>query len=143
MPLAASMTAYVTANFISGDSLEPNVRIEANIAGVREHDFGDEVKPVVDLEDGRRIPLNQDRLKALIRGFGPNPNNWVGGTIIVSRGMTTYAGKPVPCVVVEPVVATRIAAEPRQGRITVQSGKGAPSEINPPPVESIDDDIPF
>jgi hypothetical protein len=147
MSLAASMTAYITSNFITGESLEVNVRIEATIAGVREHDFGADVKPVVDLEDGRRIPLNQDRLRALIGGFGPNPNNWIGRTIVVSRGMTTYAGKPVPCVVVEPVVATRIVADPLQRRIAIEGDKSAPaeslSEINPPPIEFIDDDIPF
>ena len=73
MPIASTMTAYITSNFITGESLEENVRIEATIVGVREHDFEGDVKPTVDLDDGRRIPLNQDRLKALIGGFGPIP----------------------------------------------------------------------
>ena len=113
MPIASSMTSYITSNFITGEGLEENVRVEATIVGVREHDFGGDVKPTVDLDDGRRISLNQTRLKALIGGFGPNPANWIGKAIIVSRGMTTYAGKPEACVVVEPVVSTRISADPK------------------------------
>jgi hypothetical protein len=163
MPIASSMTAYITSNFITGDSLEENVRIEATIVGVREHDFDGDVKPTIDLEDGRRIPLNQGRLKALIAAFGPNPANLIGRTIVVSRGTTTYAGKRVACVVVEPVVPTRIAADPkpaiaaqpvRKGSAVVESdrsvGNKAPRE-QAPPVQSEaeyggfdrDDEIPF
>jgi hypothetical protein len=163
MPIATSMTAYITSNFITGDSLEEDVRIEATIVGVREHDFGGDVKPTVDLDDGRRIPLNQTRLKALIGGFGPNPANWIGKTIILSRGTTTYAGKPEACVVVEPVVPTRIAAGPkpaiaaqpvRKGLATIEGGLSAGNESpreQAPPVQSEadhgrfdrDDEIPF
>ena len=163
MPIASSMTSYITSNFITGDSLEENVRIEATIVGVREHEFKDGLKPTVDLDDGRRVPLNQTRLKALISGFGPNPANWIGKTIMISRAMTTYAGKPEACVVVEPVVPTRISAEAkpaiaaqpvRKGSTTIEPSL-SPSVVSPreqaPPVQSDadyggfdpDDDIPF
>ena len=93
MPIASTMTAYITSNFITGDSLKENIRIEATIVGVREHEFkSGDVKPTVDLDDGRRIPLNQTRLKALIAGFGPNPANWVGKTIIVQGGRRRSRG---------------------------------------------------
>jgi hypothetical protein len=164
MAIASTMTAYITSNFITGDSLEENVRIEATIVGVREHEFkiGD-VKPTVDLDDGRRVPLNQTRLKALISGFGPNPANWIGKTIIVRRGSATFAGKPEACVVVEPVVPRRIAADPKptiaaqpvqKALATIEGGlrpgNGSPRN-HAPPVQSEteysgfdrDDDIPF
>jgi hypothetical protein len=164
MPIATSMTAYITSNFITGDSLEENVRIEATIVGVREHEFkSGDVKPAVDLDDGRRVPLNQTRLKALIGGFGPNPANWIGKAIIVSRGSATFAGKPEACVVVEPVVATRIAADQklaivaqpvRKGLANIEGGLSAgsasPHEQVPPAQSEADyggfdrdDDIPF
>ena len=77
MAIAPSMTSYITANFITADSLEENVRIEASIAGVREHNFGDDakpdVKPTIDLDDGRRVQLNQTRLRVCIAAWGPNP----------------------------------------------------------------------
>ena len=165
MAIASSMTSYITSNFITGDSLEENVRIEATIVGVREHEFkSGDVKPTVDLDDGRRIPLNQTRLKALIGGFGPNPANWIGKTIIVQQGARRrIAGKPVACVVVEPVVPTRIAADPkpaiaaqpvRKGLTTIEGSLSARVESpreQAPPVQSEadyggfdrDDEIPF
>ncbi len=163
MPIASTMTAYITSNFITGDSLEENIRIEATIVGVREHEFkSGDVKPTVDLDDGRRIPLNQTRLKALIAGFGPNPANWVGKTIIVRRGSETFAGKPEASVVVEPAVPTRIMADPkpaiaaqqvRKGLATIEGGLSPPVQSlreQAPPVQSEADygfdrneDIPF
>jgi hypothetical protein len=158
MAIASSMTSYITSNFITGDSLEENVRIEASIASVREHNFGDDAKPdvkaAIDLDDGRRVQLNQTRLRVCIAAWGPNPNNWVGKTVIISRGKTMYAGKPTACVVVEPVVATRIAAAEaksaleRRGSATIESGKhAAPREQAPPPKSEadygVDEPIPF
>ena len=163
MAIAPSMTSYITSNFITGEGLEENVRIEATIVGVREHDFEGDVKPTVDLDDGRRIQLNQERLKALIGGFGPNPANWIGRPIVVSRGTTTYGGKRVACVVIEPVVLTRIGADPkpaiatqpvRKGSTIIDSSLSAPVESlreQAPPVQSEadyggfegDDDVPF
>ena len=158
MAIAPSMTSYITSNFITGEGLEENVRIEATIVGVREHDFEGDVKPTVDLDDGRRIQLNQERLKALIGGFGPNPANWIGRPIVVSRGTTTYGGKRVACVVVKPVVPTRIGADPkpaiaaqpvRKGSTTIESSLSAPVESPPeqaPPPDCYDgpdDEIPF
>jgi hypothetical protein len=125
------MTSYITSNFINGDRLEDNVRVEATIVGVREHEFkGGDVKPTVDLDDGRRITLNQTRLKALIGGFGPHPANWIGKTIIVSKGKTVYAGKPETCVVVEPAIPARIAGAAKPA-IAAQ-----PARDPAPPVQS-------
>ena len=163
MPIATSMTAYITSNFITGDSLGENVRIEATIVGVREHNFDGDVRPTVDLDDGRRIPLNQTRLKALIGGFGPNPANWIEQTIIVIPRQDDVRGKEKACVVVEPVVPMRIAADQkpaiaaqpvRKGLGTIEGGLSAGTcrrASTRCPVQSEadyggvdrDDDIPF
>jgi hypothetical protein len=164
MPIASTMTAYITSNFITGESLEEKVLIEATIVGVREHEFKNgEVKPTIDLEDGRRISPNQTRLKALMGAFGTNPANWIRKTIIVSRGSEMFGGKREACIVVEPVLPTRIAVDPkpaiaaqpaRKGLATIEgglkAGKESPRE-QAPPVQSeaeyrgfeSDDDIPF
>ena len=94
---------------------------------------------------------------------GPNPANWIEQTIIVSRGKTIFSGKEKACVVVEPVVPMRIAADQkpaiaaqpvRKGLGTIEGGLSAGS-VSPrehaPPVQSEadyggfdrDDDIPF
>ena len=96
---------------------------------------------------GKGVVLNQTRLKTMIAAFGPNFDSWPGKKIVVRQGSTVYSGKTVSAVVVEPVVPTRITTEPRQARITIESGKRTPaeplSEINPPPINFIDDNIPF
>ncbi len=144
-----NMTDFVNSNYIKAEDLAESVCIEAIIVSVQRREFEEsgETKPVVHLEDGRGVVLNQTRLKAMIRAFGPNSDNWIGKPIMINRGLTVYAGKDVPAVVIEPVVSPRIAVEPRQGRVTMESGKSASSEPspvyderNPPP---IDDDIPL
>ena len=145
-----NMTDFINSNYIKGEDIAQNVLIEATIASVKMKEFEDGEKSVVALEDGRQLILNQTRLKALIGAFGPNSENWIGKSVILSRGLAPYAGKIVPAVKIEPIVAPRIAAEPRQRLITVGSGKGAPTdqapaydEANPPPVDAIDEDISF
>ena len=146
-----NMTDFINSNYLKAEDIAQNALIEATIASVKKKEFDDgETKSVVALEDGRQLILNQTRLKALIGAFGPNSENWIGKSIILSRGLAPYAGKIVPAVKIEPIVAPRIAAEPRPRLITVGSGKGAPTdqapaydEANPPPVDAIDEDISF
>ena len=83
----------------------------------------------------------------MIVAFGPNSDNWIGKALIISRGITTYSGKDVACVVIEPVVATRIAAAPqrpalgeqRRGSTTITSGRQPPTPPMPPPIEDVPD----
>jgi hypothetical protein len=144
-----SATDFLNSNYFRAEDLDPSVLIETTIVSVRPRDFDDGSHKLVVYTDhqGQGVVLNQTRLKTIIAAFGANIDNWPGKKIVIRRGSTMYSGKPTPAVVVEPVVPTRIAAEPRQRRITVESGKSAPaeplSEINPPPVNVIDDDIPF
>jgi hypothetical protein len=145
MPLA---TDFLNSNYYRAEDLDPHVRIETTIVDVRRREFDDGTKLVAYTDhQGKGVVLNQTRLKAMITAFGPNFDNWPGKKIIICQGPTVYSGKPAQAIVVEPVVPTRIAAEPRQGRITIESGQRAPaeplSEVNPPPISVIDDDIPF
>jgi hypothetical protein len=144
-----SATDFLNSNYFRAEDLDPSLLIETSIVSVRPRDFDDGSHKLVVYTDhqGQGIVLNQTRLKTIIAAFGPNFDNWPGKKIVIRRGSTMYSGKPTPAIVVEPVVPTRIAAEPQQARITIESGKRSPaallSEINPPLINSIDDDIPF
>ena len=144
-----SATDFLNSNYFRAEDLDPSVLIETTIVSVRPRDFDDGSHKLVVYTDhqGQGVVLNQTRLKTIIAAFGPNFDNWPGKKIIICQGPTVYSGKPAQAIVVEPVVPTRIAAEPRQGRITIESGQRAPaeplSEVNPPPISVIDDDIPF
>jgi hypothetical protein len=111
------------------------------------------------------VVLNQTRLKELIGAFGPNSENWIGRSIILSRVQAMYAGKPLPAVKIEPIVAPRIGVTPQgsahslpsqpkqttRGSSDIRSGPGAwdsPPSSAPPPTTydgpaDVDDDIPF
>jgi hypothetical protein len=135
-----NMTDFINSNYVRAEDIAQNVLIEATIASVKRKEFDDgEPKSVIALEDGHQVILNQTRLKALIGAFGPNSDNWIGKSVILSRGLAPYAGKIVPAVKIEPIVAPRIAAAPQEiqplpspqpaqiprGSIDIRSGPGA------------------
>jgi hypothetical protein len=130
------MTDFINSNYIRAEDLAENVLIEAVIADVKRKEFEENgevvIKPVVALEDGCQVTLNQTRLMTLIGAYGHNSDNWIGKTVIIKRGTAMYAGKTVPAVKLEPIVAPKVAAEPRLRLVTVESSKGAPAEQAPP-----------
>jgi len=109
-----NMTDFVNSNYIKAEDLAANILIEAVIADVKRKEFEENgqnvVKPVVTFEDGRQVTLNQTRLAALIRAYGHNSDNWIGKTVVISRGQAQFKGKPVASVKIDPIVAPRIAA---------------------------------
>jgi hypothetical protein len=148
-PNTDMMTSFLNANYIRAEDLQENVLLEKIICEVKSKDFDEDgevvTKPVIAFEDGSQLVLNQTRLRVLLGAYGPNANNWLGKTITISRGKTPYAGKPVPCVVIEPILAARIAAakasEP-PARISRRRKAAAPVETVAA-ATPIDDDIPF
>ena len=73
-------------------------------------DSGERKLVIYTNHEGRGVVLNQTRLKTLIAAFGPQSDNWLGREIAILRGTTTFSGKHVPAIVIEPMVAERIAA---------------------------------
>ena len=135
MPLNA--TNFLTSNLLNADGLESGVRIEAIVVSVRPREFEDgETKLVVYTDyEARGIVCNQTRLKALIAAYGPNPDNWIGKTIVISRGSTLFAGREVPAVKIEPIGAVRIAGSARPAISDTGDRRGPPSA---PPVDVCD-----
>jgi hypothetical protein len=112
MPLASD---FFKSNFVNAMSLEPGVRYEATIVSAGPHTFENGETALVIRTDykGKGIALNKTRLEATIDGLGVNYDNWAGKRIAFYQGDTFYQGKPAKCVVVEPVVNDRIAAQPQ------------------------------
>ena len=163
--MSTDMTKYITSNYYRAEDIPPNVLIETTIVSIRDREFDEngetKVKPIIYTDQGKALVLNQTRLQALIAGFGHNDDNWIGRTILISRGRATYGTKEVAAVHVEAVVAERIGAEKRptleastnaqpsqRGSTDIRSGKGAWDD-GPPPESAPDgsndpnDDIPF
>jgi hypothetical protein len=134
--------------FQRAKDLEPGVASERTIADVERVEFDDgSIKAVLHFENAEQsVVLNQPRLAVMIEAFGPNSENWVGRTILIRRGSTTYSGKIVPAIVIETpertpkIAATKPAPElegPRKrDKMTILSGK-------PPIDDDPSDGIPF
>jgi hypothetical protein len=104
---------FFTSNLLNATSIPADVRIEATVVSARPREFDDGLKLIIYTDyRGKGVVLNQTRLGALVEAWGLNYEDWAGKQIIISQGSTTYGGKAVPCVKIEPVVAERIA---RQG----------------------------
>jgi hypothetical protein len=144
--MAMDMSRFTGSNYITADylkSLGPNVRIEAKIVSVAIRDFdGDGEKPVVYTDyQGKGVVLNPTRAKVLYAAFGPNDDNWVGKTIVIFLGETTYGGKKTGCVEIEAVGAQRIGSEQRRA---IRGDNGAPPiDEAPDGPGELDDDISY
>jgi hypothetical protein len=127
--------------YLRADALDPRMRTEATITEVKYVTFDDGVsKPVVCTDLTKPIVLNQTRLEALIGAFGPDSANAIGQKVVVSRGMTKYQGHDEACIVLDPVVAPRLGAEPARPRISVSPRTG---REEPPESDDDPDRVPF
>src|SRR6516164_4043461 len=108
--MARNMNQYVTSSWYKAEDIEPGVKIEEVVSLVDETTFeGDEYPtPYLAFTTGKKVTLNQTRLGVMIRGFGPIDENWLGKTILVSRGEAPFGGKIVPAVKIEAVVPERL-----------------------------------
>jgi hypothetical protein len=106
---------FLSSNFLNAASLQPGVVIETTIVSVRPHEFeGGETKLVLYTEhQAKGVVCNQTRLKAMIEAFGLNFDTWVGKMIRIYLGETTYQGRKVGSVEIEPVSPIRLRAESR------------------------------
>jgi hypothetical protein len=144
------MNSFVTG-LINAASLRPDVKTEEIVANVDERTFeGDELPTaILCFESGRKVSLNQKRLRAMIAAFGPNDSNWEGKKVLLHRGTDSFQGRVVDAVALEPVI------EPRAHRIDAPAERSRLRSIQrheepPPPSsaaagagEALDDDIPF
>ena len=90
------------------------MRIETKIvsAGLREFAEGD--KPVIFVDyQAKAVVLNPTRAKVLCSASAESAN-WIGRTVIISRGETTYSGKKTGCVEIEAVGGQRIGVGQRR-----------------------------
>jgi hypothetical protein len=141
MPLVTDLLT----GFVKAEDLEPGVKSEFVIADVKRVEFAEKdgtitTKEVLVAEDGQQVVCNATRLRWMIRNFGPNDDNWVGKTILLVRGQTTFGSRDVACIRLEATpAAARIAAQPPKGRgkMTVVGKSKAPTPIDPL------DEIPF
>jgi hypothetical protein len=138
------LSKYTGSVLYNADKIPLGVKFEEIVAGFEKREFDDGEKAVMLFESGMGVVLNPTRALVMTQGFGRESDNMIGQAILVSRGMTTYGGKPVSCVVIEAVNPVRIATQPqtkpalelpRRGKIDIRSGEGAWDDPPSPPEE--------
>jgi hypothetical protein len=132
---------------VKAEELEPGSSATAHIVAVDSREFEEGTKGVLflDIFNGRGLVLNQTNLKALMAGFGPNSENWVGQGVVVNRTLADFKGKPVPAIRLEPVRHPAISAPavtltpklaaapaPRAGTPTFTTGTARPDGVSVP-----------
>jgi hypothetical protein len=97
-----NMRGLIGSSLLSADKLEANVRYEKTVVDVTKREFDDgAIKPIVHFDDGTSCVLNTTRGTVLAMAYGYESDNYVGRTIIIRQGDTTYGGKPTKCIVFE------------------------------------------
>ena len=71
------------------------------IKGVREYEFKEEMKILVDVEykdEESTLVLNKTNLLNLLDAFGDDTDKWKGKQVTLKVERTTFNGKTVPCI---------------------------------------------
>ncbi len=91
------MKKYSGTSFIGLQDVADGPLVET-IAAVEEGKYG---RPVLKLESGRQFSVNTTNNKVLVRSFGDDGRDWIGGEIELFAGTTTYNKAESPSVLVK------------------------------------------
>jgi hypothetical protein len=107
--MAINMGEHSGSNFWTAEKIGPNKKVQFDIFEVYLHTFDDgSCKPVCVGADGTKVVLNPTRAKVLMAVWGPNSDNYVGRSIYLYQGDTTWNNKPAKCVAIEPILHAQI-----------------------------------
>jgi hypothetical protein len=106
-----NMRGLIGTSLLNADKLEAGVRYEKTITDVTRREFDDGVKPIVHFDDGTSVVVNATRGAVLATAFGFESDNYLGRTIVVRQGDTTFGGKPTKCIVFETIGNPRVEAK--------------------------------
>jgi hypothetical protein len=149
-------TDYLKSNWLNAEDLNNGLRVMATIVSAGPHTFlesGDTELTIRTDYIGKGIVLNLTRKRVLIAAFGVETDNWIGKQIVAYQGDTLFQGKPTKCVVIEAIVAERIASHPaakpalEPGKVTIND-KSVEKPYAPPHQtydgpDDLDDSIPW
>lgn len=109
-------------------------------AEIKEFDNGDR-KLVLQFDDyDKSLPLNVTNAKAIADLYTPDTDAWVGRQIMLFTMPVDYQGKMVQAVRVR---APQQQSRPQRQQERPQQGRASFDERNPPPRDTLDDNIPF
>src|SRR4051794_21868965 len=93
------MTEYAGSSYIKFDDVVGAPRRE-KIADVRKGDFG---RPVLALESGALLTVNQTNARTLVRAYGKDPSKYIGMIVELFAGQTKYENEIKDSVLIRPI----------------------------------------
>jgi hypothetical protein len=122
-------------------------KVRVLMASVQMEDLNDENKPVLYFHGKEKgLVLNKTKWNSIADLYGDDSDDWEGKPIVLAPGKTTYQGKRVDCIDIEPPQDPKQSAQAAQApiipaaRLSTQHTE-APKQKTAQ--EMLDDEIPF
>ena len=123
------MTKHAGGIYLRAEDIREGGPKRVKIESVEDGQFG---KPVLVLNDGTSLTLNQTNTRTLVRPYGPQSRDWIDREIELYLGPTTYEGRVQDSILVKPISPP------------IPSSERKPLKpVKPVPKPPIDDDTPF
>lgn len=119
------MTKYAGSKFITVDDLRATGPRKEVIVSVEPGKYD---KPVVTFDSGDKLGLNKTSVNALMKAYGKDSRNWIGKTIELYIGPTTFNDEERDSALARPLTP------PKSSEVATPK---------PAPGYDMDDDIPF
>jgi hypothetical protein len=123
------MSKYGGVVYLKVDDLRGGPR-RVTIAKVKDGNFD---KPDAVFTDESILSLNATNVRALLKVYGPDSNDWTLREVELQLGRVKYQGAPTESIVVVPLSPGLTAAELKEAQDRVNAGNRA----------EMDDSIPF
>ena len=123
------MTQHAGGLYLRAEDIRESGSKRVKIERVEDGQFG---KPVLVLNDGTSLTLNQTNTRTLIRPYGPESRDWIDREIELNLGQTSYEGRVQDSILVKPISPPIPLSERRPLK-----------PVKPVPKPPIDDDVAF
>jgi hypothetical protein len=145
------MSQAFPSKYLKADDLQ-NRQVQVVMSHVDMEDVGgdDGDKPVLYFQGAKKgVVLNRTNAAVIGHSYGDDTELWRGKPLLLYSEMVNFKGKMTPgirCRVPAPAVPSGLAQEQPRGHVVHTLLPTAPpvfTEINPPPHDAMDDEIPF
>ena len=92
------MTKHAGGIYLRAEDIREGGPKRVKIESVEDGQFG---KPVLVLNDGTSLTLNQTNTRTLIRPYGPNSRDWIGREVELYLGQISYEGRAQDSILVQ------------------------------------------
>lgn len=121
MPLSQEqMSKAFAGEFLKADDLPQPKTFCILDSYMKEIGDEKELKPVIEMQSGEKLVLNQINHGVIAMLLGPDPAMWNGKLIILQRQIVDFKGRPTPAIRVDANRNPNVQQQPVQQQVTQQ-----------------------